>query len=63
MERYLQIEKGLAENSLHPNNVKKELAETIVAFFHGQEVGRAMREQFESVFKNKDTRRQPGEVH
>ncbi len=48
-----RIEKGLSDGSMHPNEVKKELASIIVAFFHGDEVGKEMREQFENVFKKK----------
>lgn len=47
------IEGGLKSGELHPNEVKKQLAEKIVSFFHGEEVGKQMRQQFEDVFKNK----------
>lgn len=50
---YAEIEKGMSDNSLHPNECKKRLGVAIVSFFHGEEVGLAMREQFENVFKNK----------
>lgn len=52
-ERFSEIEKGLADGSLHPNECKKQLGVAVVSFFHGEEVGKAMREQFENVFKNK----------
>jgi tyrosyl-tRNA synthetase len=48
-----QIDKGLKDGSLHPNETKKRLATEIVGFFHGAEIGSQMREQFESVFKKK----------
>ncbi|MBH48071.1 MAG: tyrosine--tRNA ligase [Halobacteriovorax sp.] len=51
--RFAEIEKGLKEGSLHPNECKKQLGVAVVSFFHGEEVGKAMREQFENVFKNK----------
>lgn len=49
-----RIQDGLEQGRLHPNEVKKQLAENIVSFFHGQEVGKEMRAQFESVFKKGD---------
>tara|TARA_R110000868_G_scaffold127493_7_gene335233 strand:+ start:9569 stop:10807 length:1239 start_codon:yes stop_codon:yes gene_type:complete len=51
--RFAEIEKGLKDGSLHPNECKKQLGVAVVSFFHGDEVGKAMREQFENVFKNK----------
>ncbi len=50
---YAVIEAGLKDGSLHPNECKKRLGSAIVTFFHGEDVGLAMREQFENVFKNK----------
>lgn len=48
---YLEIVAGLEKGVLHPNETKKDLAQKIVAFFHGAEVGAQMRTQFEEVFK------------
>lgn len=42
---------GLKEGTSHPNETKKQLAMEIVAFFHGKEVAKEMREKFENVFK------------
>lgn len=50
-QEYEQVVAGLEKGLLHPNEVKKELATRVVAFFHGAQVGREMREQFEAVFK------------
>lgn len=36
---------------LHPNEAKKRLASRVVALFHGEEEGRAMRGRFEDVFR------------
>lgn len=47
-----KINKGLLDQTLHPNEVKKNLASHIVDFFHPGK-GQEMREQFENVFKNK----------
>ncbi|MBF0360923.1 MAG: tyrosine--tRNA ligase [Oligoflexia bacterium] len=49
-EEILRIESGIKDGSLHPNEIKKTLAQKVVAFFHGEDVGQKMREQFESVF-------------
>ena len=46
-----EIEQGLQQGKLHPNETKKDLAQRIVSFFHGKEVGAEMRAQFEAVFK------------
>ncbi|MCK5884040.1 MAG: tyrosine--tRNA ligase [Bacteriovoracaceae bacterium] len=52
-DRYDEIQVALGDASLHPNIAKKELASAIVSFFHGDEVGVEMRQQFENVFKKK----------
>jgi tyrosyl-tRNA synthetase len=43
----------LNNGSVHPNIAKKKLAENIVSFFHGPEIGKEMRAQFERVFAKK----------
>lgn len=51
-----EIEKfkdGLKNNTLHPNVAKKMLAEAVVAYFHGVEMGKKMKDQFENVFAKK----------
>jgi tyrosyl-tRNA synthetase len=50
-EEFSNIESSLKNKTLHPNEAKKQLAERIVSFFHGDEEGAKMREQFEAVFK------------
>jgi len=49
-----QVQRSLADGSLHPNIAKKNLGEIIVSQFHGADVAREMREKFESIFKNKE---------
>ncbi len=49
-DEFVKIEQGLKEGTLHPNVAKKDLAQRIVSFFHGEDVGKAMREKFEAVF-------------
>lgn len=53
-EQVKSITEGLANGKLHPNEIKKDLAQIIVGLFHGPEVGKEMRDQFERVFKKKD---------
>jgi tyrosyl-tRNA synthetase len=53
-QEYDEIKVGLSNGSLHPNETKKRLASNIVTFFHGEAVGKEMREQFENVFKRKE---------
>lgn len=53
-EECQRIEEGLKQGDLHPNEVKKQLAENIVAFFHGEKTAREMRAKFENIFKKGD---------
>ena len=41
----------LSNGTIHPNEAKKQLAMRVISFFHGEEKGKEMREQFEAVFK------------
>ena len=50
---FSDLKKSIETGSFHPNEAKKQLASRVVAFFHGEEVGAQMREQFENVFKKK----------
>ncbi len=52
-DKLMEIKSGLEKGVLHPNEVKKNLATSIISFFHGEKVGHEMREQFENVFKKK----------
>ena len=52
-DKFEEIESGLKDGSLHPNEVKKDLAQLIVSMFHGEDSGKEMRVQFENVFKKK----------
>ncbi|MPN20336.1 Tyrosine--tRNA ligase [bioreactor metagenome] len=45
---------GLADNSLHPRNVKVDIAKRVVALYHGQQAGEQALEEFEKIFKNKE---------
>ena len=45
------IEKGLANDELHPNKVKRQLARNIVAAYHDEAAAQAAEEQFDRVFK------------
>ena len=48
------IEKGLANDELHPNKVKRALARNIVAAYYDEEQAQAAEEQFDLVFKKHD---------
>lgn len=45
------IEKGLADGSLHPNKIKRELARNIVECYHSAEAAVAAEEEFDRIFK------------
>lgn len=51
-EKIALIEK-MNKGEVHPNDLKKTIASNIVGIFHGEEVGKQMREQFEKVFAKK----------
>ncbi len=46
-----KIEEGLANDSLHPNKVKRALARNIVAAYHGEAAAKEAEEAFDRVFK------------
>ncbi len=43
----------LSKNEIHPNEMKKLLASSIVSLFYGETIGQEMRVKFEDVFKKK----------
>lgn len=49
-----KFREDLKKQKIHPNIAKKMLAEAVVSYFHGNEVGTKMREQFEQVFSKKN---------
>ena len=51
VEEIDRIEQGLADESLHPNKVKRALARNIVAAYYDEEAAQASEEQFDRVFK------------
>jgi tyrosyl-tRNA synthetase len=48
------IRTGLADGSLHPRDVKMELAREIVSIFHGDEAAQSAEEHFRTVFQERD---------
>ena len=52
-EKMVLIEK-MNKGEVHPNDLKKTIASNIVGIFHGEEVEKQMREQFEKVFAKKN---------
>lgn len=53
-EEVEKIKEGLRSEKLHPAEAKRNLAEEIVAFYHGKEKAKKAREEFDRVFKLKD---------
>lgn len=54
VEKVEEIKDGLSTGKLHPATVKRDLAEEIVAFYHGKEAAKRAREEFDRVFKEKE---------
>jgi tyrosyl-tRNA synthetase len=53
-DRIEPIKKGLADGSLHPRDVKMELAQEIVSIFHGDEAAEKAEQHFRTVFQERD---------
>ena len=53
LEQREEFNQKIQNNEIHPNEAKKQLASSVVAVYHGEEVGLQMREQFERVFAKK----------
>lgn len=49
-----KLKQGLESGELHPAVLKRDLAEQIVAKYHGPEAAREARKQFDRVFKQKE---------
>lgn len=47
-----EIERGLAADELHPNKVKRSLAQNIVAAYHGEQAALSAEEAFDKLFKD-----------
>jgi tyrosyl-tRNA synthetase len=47
-----EIEKGLADNSLHPRDIKMRLGREIVSIYHDQEAAQGAQDEFIRIFKN-----------
>ncbi len=50
-ERVAEIESGLVDGSYHPAAAKRDLAEAIVARYHGEVAAHGARQEFDRVFK------------
>ena len=53
-EQIAAIERGLADGSLHPRDVKMKLAREIVGIFHGDEAAAEAEEHFVTVFQERE---------
>ena len=51
MDEIDEIERGLTADELHPNKVKRALAQNIVAAYYDKAAAQAAEEQFDLVFK------------
>ena len=49
-----QTKIGLENNTLHPRNVKVDIAKRIVDLYHSENAGQLAFEEFERIFKNKE---------
>lgn len=47
------IIKGIEDESVHPMNAKKDLAQEITSYYHGTDAGKEEREKFEARFSKK----------
>lgn len=52
-EELKRIAAGLESGELHPAEVKRNLAEAVVALYHGEEEAKKARREFDRVFKEK----------
>ncbi len=50
-EQVTEIEEGLASGSLHPNDVKRQLARLIVHMYHGETAAAEAESSFDTVFR------------
>lgn len=50
-ERVSEVVEGLASGTLHPNEVKRELARTVVGLYHGESAAAEAEQAFNNVFK------------
>ena len=49
-----ETQKGLLNNTLHPRNVKVDIAKRVLDLYYGENAGQKEFEEFERVFKNKE---------
>lgn len=56
------IEKGLADGSTHPRDVKMDLAREIVSIFHGADTVQAAEQHFISVFQQREIPEEMDEI-
>ncbi len=62
VEEIGSIERGLSENSLHPNAAKRRLAREIVTLYHSAEVAEEAEAAFDRVFKEHEIPKDVPEV-
>ncbi|QPC80896.1 tyrosine--tRNA ligase [Phototrophicus methaneseepsis] len=52
-EQLAELEKGLSDGSLHPNEAKMRLAREITMIFHGEDGAEAAQQRWDEVFRSK----------
>lgn len=57
-----ELEAGLKDGSLHPNEVKMRLAHAIVSIFHSPEAAEAAQKRWDEVFRSKDKNAIPEDI-
>jgi tyrosyl-tRNA synthetase len=57
-----QTRNGLETNTLHPRNVKANIAKRVVDLYYGENAGQYEVEEFERIFKNKELPEQIDEM-
>ncbi len=53
-EKLASIKKSLADSSINPRDIKRELARTIVRMYYSQEAGEQAEEEFDRIFISKN---------
>jgi len=57
-----ELESGLKDSSLHPNEVKMRLAHEIVSIFHSPQAAEAAQKRWDEVFRSKDKHAIPDDI-
>jgi tyrosyl-tRNA synthetase len=61
-QQMAELEAGLKDGSLHPNEVKMNLARQLVAIFHSPEAAEGAQKRWDDVFRSKDKDAVPDDI-